>query len=61
LEAPIAASSRDGESVEAVASVESVRNDASGAEFPALLFSSLSLAEVVLGSSIAVIGEVGDG
>jgi hypothetical protein len=48
----------DGESVEAVASVEAVRKDSS--EFPALLFASLAAGEVVLGSSISVLGEVGD-
>ena len=48
----------DGESVEAIASVETVRNEASGAEFPALLFSSLSLAQVVLGSTISVLQEM---
>ena len=48
----------DGGSVEAVASVESVRKDSS--ELPALLFTSLGLAEVVLGSRISVIGEERD-
>jgi hypothetical protein len=48
----------DGESVEAVASVETVRSESSGIEFPALLFTSLSLRELVLGSSISVLGEV---
>ncbi|APV48873.1 hypothetical protein BWI17_03765 [Betaproteobacteria bacterium GR16-43] len=48
----------DGESVEAVASVEAVRKDAS--EFPALLFASLELGHIVLGSSISVLGEVRD-
>ena len=48
----------DGGSVEAIASVETVRSEASGAEFAALLFSSLSLAEVVLGSTISVLQEM---
>ena len=50
----------DGESVEAVASVEAVRQDASGEEFPALLFTSLALEDVVLGSSVFVLAEVRD-
>jgi hypothetical protein len=48
----------DGESVEAVATVETVRNDSSGVEFPALLFASLSVSEVVMGSSISVLEDV---
>lgn len=51
----------DGGSVEAIASVETVRKESSEVEFPALLFSSLSLVEVVPGSSISVIEEVGEG
>ena len=51
----------DGESVDAVASVEAVRKDSSGDEFPALLFASLAAGEVVLGSSILVLAEVQDG
>jgi hypothetical protein len=43
----------DGESVEAIASVEAVRKDSK--EFAALLFTSLSAAEVVVGSSISVL------
>lgn len=50
----------DGESVEAAASVETVRSEASGAEFPALLFSTLSLKEVVPGSRIVVLEELRD-
>jgi hypothetical protein len=50
----------DGESVEAVATVEAVREDSSGDEFPALLFASLAAHEVVLGSSVFVLGEVRD-
>jgi len=47
----------NGESVEAVASVEAVRKEGSLAgEFPALLFASLAPGEVVLGSSISVLG-----
>jgi hypothetical protein len=46
----------DGESIEAVASVEAVRKDSS--EFPALLFTSLAAGRVVPGSSISVLGEV---
>jgi hypothetical protein len=48
----------DGESLEAVASVEAVRKDSSGQEFPALLFASLAVSDVVLGSSVVVLGEV---
>jgi hypothetical protein len=48
----------DGESVEAVASIEAVRKDES--EFAALLFATLTVGEVVLGSSISVLGEVRD-
>ena len=48
----------DGGSVEAVASVETVRSERSGLEFPALLFPSLTLTEVVLGSSISVLQEM---
>ena len=48
----------DGETLEAVASVETVRGHSSGTEFPALLFSSLSVAEVVLGSCLSVLEEV---
>jgi hypothetical protein len=48
----------DGESVEAVASIEAVRKDSR--EFPALLFTSLSAADVVMGSTISVLGEVLD-
>lgn len=48
----------DGESLEAVASVEAVRRDSLACEFPALLFESLEVGEVVLGSSIFVLGEV---
>ena len=47
----------DGGSVEAVASVESVRKDSFAGEFPALLFPSLAPGEVVLGSNISVIEE----
>ena len=50
----------DGGSVEALASVECVRNDASGEEFTALLFASLALREVVLGSSVLVLEEAHD-
>ncbi len=50
----------DGASVEAVASVEAIRNDASGDEFPALLFATLEARHVVLGSSVVVLAEVGD-
>jgi len=50
----------DGESVEAVASVEAVRNDSSGDEFPALLFASLEAHQVVLGSSVFVLAEIRD-
>ena len=50
----------DGESVEAVASVEAVRNDASGDEFPALLFELLEANQVVPGSSVVVLAEVLD-
>jgi hypothetical protein len=51
----------NGESVEAVASVEAVRKEDSFAgEFPALLFPSLAAGEVVLGSSISVLGEARD-
>jgi hypothetical protein len=50
----------DGESVEAVASVEAVRQDSSGDEFPALLFASLEAHQVVLGSSVVVLAEVRD-
>ena len=48
----------DGASLEAVASVEAVRSERSGVEFPALLFPSLSHTEVVLGSSISVLQEM---
>jgi hypothetical protein len=48
----------NGEAVEAIASVEAVRKDSS--EFPALLFATLAAGEVVLGSSVAVLGEVSD-
>ena len=48
----------DGESVEAVASVEACRKDSLGDEFPALLFASLAVHEVVLGSSVFVLEEV---
>jgi len=48
----------DGGTVEAVASVEAVRKDSSGDEFPALLFESLAVAEVVLGSTVVIIEEV---
>ena len=50
----------DGESVEAVASIESVRKDSFAGEFPALLFPSLAPGQVVLGSNISVIAEVRD-
>ena len=50
----------DGESVEAVASVECVRNDSSGDQFTALLFASLALHDVVLGSSVLVLEEARD-
>jgi len=46
----------DGESVEAVASVEAIRKESN--EFPALLFASLAIAEVVPGSSLSILGEV---
>ena len=45
----------DGASVEAVASVESVRSEASGEEFCALLFASLAPHELVSGSSVLVL------
>jgi hypothetical protein len=48
----------DGASLEAVASVETVQKDSLACEFPALLFESLAVGEVVLGSSILVLGEV---
>lgn len=50
----------DGASVEAVASVEAIRNDASGEEFPALLFATLEAHHVALGSSVVVIAEMRD-
>jgi len=50
----------DGESVEAVASVEAVCQDSSGEEFPALLFASLAAHQVVLGSRVFILGEVRD-
>ena len=50
----------DGESVEAVASVEAVRKDSLACEFPALLFASLAAGDVVPGSSISVLGGVRD-
>jgi hypothetical protein len=50
----------DGESVETVASVEAVCNDSSGDEFPALLFASLAVHQVVLGSRVVVLEEVRD-
>jgi hypothetical protein len=50
----------DGKSVEAVATVEAVRKDSSGHEFPALLFASLAAHEIVMGSSVFVLGEVRD-
>ena len=50
----------DGGSVEAVASVETIRSESSGAEFPALLFASLSLTQVVMGSSIVSLGAVSE-
>lgn len=50
----------DGESLEAVASVEAVRQDSFAREFPALLFASLAACDVVPGSSIAVLGEAHD-
>lgn len=50
----------DGDSIEAVASVETVRSESSGIEFPALLFASLSLREVMSGSVISVLGEAPD-
>lgn len=50
----------DGGAVEAVASVEAVRNDASGAEFVALLFESLALHEVAAGSSVLVLGDAAE-
>ena len=49
-----------GNPVEAVASVESVRSEASGVEFSALLFASLSVRELAIGSSISILGEVRD-
>ena len=48
----------DGESVEALASVEAVRKDSS--EFAALVFASVAAGEVVPGSSISVLEEVPD-
>jgi len=48
----------DGVSLEAIASVEVVRNDASGAEFPALLFASAGPRDVVIGASVVVLGEL---
>ena len=50
----------DGESVETVASVEAVRKDSSGDEFPALLFATLEAHHVVLGSTVVVLAEVRD-
>ena len=50
----------DGESVEAVASVEAVSKDSSGDEFPALLFASLEAHQVALGSTVFVLEEVRD-
>jgi hypothetical protein len=48
----------NGESVEAVASVEIVRKDSLAGDFPALLFPALAPGDVVPGSSISVIEEL---
>jgi hypothetical protein len=51
----------DGQSLESVVSVEAVRKGSSGDEFPALLFASLAVGEVTIGSSIFILGEFPEG
>ena len=48
----------DGGTVEAVGSVEHVRKDSTGEEVPALLFETLSLADVVVGSKVSALEEL---
>lgn len=45
----------DGSTTEAVASVEHVKNEVLG-EFPALLFATLSLADVTEGCRVSIVG-----
>lgn len=54
----VALSSPDGRMLEADASVECLRNDASGEEFTALLFASLTTRDVLPGSTVRVLGRI---
>lgn len=50
----------EGETVEAVASVEAVRREASGEEFTALLFATLGVRDIEAGASVLILGDMGD-